>query len=73
MRSVLIVAEIIFGAFVFWSVAFALKALVMWLVDKGEIKLYKALHLRAMDRALGNPYGTTAMRQKLDQRDGYGP
>lgn len=73
MDSVLIIAAIILGCWLFWAVVFTLKAIVLWLAEKAEIRLYRALHLRAMDRALGNPYGTTAMRQKLDQRDGYGP
>ncbi len=47
--------------------------LLGWLVvlawEELEPRLYVYLHCRALDRALNKPYGTMAMRRKLDQRD----
>ena len=54
----------------FWAVVYFIQWLGrLFLLGWLEPRVYEWLHLRALDRALGKPYGTMAMRRKLDQRD----
>jgi len=55
----------------FWTLIYVLRWLTaVVILGWAEPRLYEWLHLRALDRALGKPYGTMQMRRRLDQRDG---
>ncbi len=68
MKSLVAVLTVWIIAFCGWLVLHMLWSFFLGVASAVERRLYRILHDRSMERFMGKPYGTLAMRRRLDGR-----